>query len=105
MPGLGDPLVRRMRTLAQAHAAFPGQPPKDPDELLGWYETERAHDGAEGGASGISRRQFLKRGAAVGAGVMGASALGWSRPHPAFARDANVVIVGAGLGGLPAPTG
>jgi monoamine oxidase len=101
MPGLGDPLVRRMRTLAQAHAAFPGRPPQDPDELLAWYETQRAHGEGEAAGSGISRRELLKRGAAVGAGVMGASALGWSRPRRAFAnKDANVVIVGAGLGGL-----
>ena len=101
MPGLGDPLVRQMRRLAQAHAAFPGRPPKDREELLRWYESERAREPNETGASGISRREFLQRGAAVGAGAVGASALGLGRPRPAFAkRDANVVIVGAGLGGL-----
>jgi monoamine oxidase len=89
-----------MRTLAQARTAFPGRPPKDPEELLRWYETERAPDDEGPAASGISRREFLKRGAAVGAGVVGASALGWGRPRPAFAKDANVVIIGAGLGGL-----
>ena len=103
MPGLGDPLVRQMRRLAQAHAAFPGRPPKDREELLRWYESERAREPNETGgpgASGISRREFLQRGAAVGAGVVGASALGLGRARPAFARDANVVIIGAGLGGL-----
>ena len=89
MPGLGDPLVRQMRRLAQAHAAFPGRPPKDREELLRWYENERAREPNETGASGISRREFLQRGAAVGAGAVGASALGWGRPRPAFAkRDA-----------------
>jgi monoamine oxidase len=100
MPGLGDPLVRQMRTLAQAHAAFPGRPPKDPEELLSWYETERVREDSDAGAAGMSRREFLKRGAAVGAGAVGASALGWGRPRPAFAQDANIVIIGAGLGGL-----
>jgi len=103
VPGLGDPLVRQMRRLAQAHAAFPGRPPKDREELLRWYESERAREPNETGgpgASGISRREFLQRGAAVGAGVVGASALGLGRARPAFARDANVVIIGAGLGGL-----
>ena len=61
MPGLGDPLVRQMRRLAQAHAAFPGRPPKDREELLRWYESERAREPNETGgpgASGISRREF-----------------------------------------------
>jgi monoamine oxidase len=100
MPGLGDPLVREMRARARAHAAFPGRLPTDPEEPARWHETEWADEKGKVGGSGFSRREFLKRGAAVGAGMAGASALGWGRPRPAFARDANVVIVGAGLAGL-----
>ena len=91
MPGLGSPFVREMRRIAAAHAAFPGTPPRDPAELLGWYEEHLA---------GISRRDFLKKSAVLGAGVAGASMLGWGRARAAFADDVNVVIVGAGLGGL-----
>ena len=52
-PGSGDPLAREMRRLAQAHAAFPGRPPKDPEELLARYKTERPHEDDEPGASSI----------------------------------------------------
>jgi monoamine oxidase len=97
MPGLGDPLVREMRRLAAAHADWSGTPPTDPEELLDRYdarsETARA-------AGGLTRRDFLKTGAVLGAGVAGASVLGWRRATPASAAQANVVIVGAGLGGL-----
>jgi monoamine oxidase len=97
MPGLGDPLIREMRKIAAAHAAFPGDPPGDPEELLGWYETSSR---AASDPSEISRREFLRRSAAVGAGVAGGLAFGWNRARAASAQEANVVIVGAGLGGL-----
>jgi len=100
MPGLGDPLVREMRRIAAAHAAFPGQPPSDPEELLESYESGTTATGPHRHASGITRREFLRRGAAVGVGVAGATALGWSRARPASSQEANVVVVGAGLGGL-----
>lgn len=99
MPGLGDPLVREMRKIAAAHATFPGDPPRDPGELLGWYEATRSAAAADE-PSELSRRDFLRRSAAVGAGVAGALTLGWGRAHPASAQEANVVIVGAGLAGL-----
>src|SRR5215468_9151784 len=97
MPGLGDPLMREMRRIAAAHAAWPGTTPDDPQELLADYDaqSETARD-----ASHLSRRDFLKSGAVLGAGVAGASLLGWRRAAPANAADANVVIIGAGLGGL-----
>ncbi len=100
MPGLGDPLVREMRRIAAAHAAFSGQPPSDPEELLESNESGSSATGSPPRAPGISRREFLRRGAAVGVGVAGATALGWSRAQPTSAQEANVVIVGAGLGGL-----
>jgi len=100
MPGLGDPLVREMRRIAAAHAAFPGQPPSDPEELIESYESGTTATGPHRHASGITRREFLRRGAAVGVGVAGATALGWSRARPASSQEANVVVVGAGLGGL-----
>ena len=101
MPGLGDPLVHEMRRFAAAHAASPGPAPSDPGELLGWYDAREAVAGSEARANEVSRREFLKRGAAVGAGVAGATMLGWGHARPAIgAEGANVVIVGAGLGGL-----
>jgi monoamine oxidase len=100
MPGLGSPFVREMRRIAAAHAAFPGSPPRDPAELLAW-DDERGRTVAEDDSiTSISRRDFLARTAVVGAGVAGATMLGWGRATPANAADANVVIVGAGLGGL-----
>jgi monoamine oxidase len=100
MPGLGSPFVREMRRIAAAHAAFPGSPPRDPAELLAWYDAHTATAFETEATGSISRRDFLRRSAAVGAGVAGASMIGWGRARPAHAADANVVIVGAGLGGL-----
>jgi hypothetical protein len=99
MPGLGSPFVREMRRIAAAHAAFPGSPPRDPAELLSWYD-ERGRVAEDDSITSISRRDFLRRTAVVGAGVAGATMLGWGRARLANAADANVVIVGAGLGGL-----
>jgi monoamine oxidase len=89
-----------MRRIAAAHAAFPGAPPRDPAELLAWYDAHTATTSESEAAGAISRRDFLRRGAAVGAGVAGASMIGWGRARPARAADVNVVVVGAGLGGL-----
>jgi monoamine oxidase len=100
MPGLGSPFVREMRRIAAAHAAFPGTPPRDPAELLAWYDERGAAASEDDSITSISRRDFLRRSAVVGAGVAGATMLGWGRARPANAADANVVIVGAGLGGL-----
>jgi monoamine oxidase len=97
MPGLGDPLVREMRRLAAAHANWPGTPPHDPEELLAGYDDR---SGADREAGQVTRRDFLKTGAVLGAGAAGASILGWRRAAPASAAEANVVIVGAGLAGL-----
>ena len=97
MPGLGDPLVREMRRLAAAHADWSGAPTTDPEELLATCDDPP--DEADR-LSRLTRRDFLKTGAVLGAGVAGASALGWHRASPASAAEANVVIVGAGLGGL-----
>jgi hypothetical protein len=93
MPGLGDPLIREMRKIAAAHAAFPGDPPRDPGELLGWYETVGSA-GAATEQSEISRREFLRRSAVLGAGVAGGLVFGWSRARPASAGT------GAGAGSL-----
>src|SRR5881409_4378496 len=100
MPGLGDPLVSEMRRLAAAHAAFPGVPPPNTEELLERYDGRDAPAATDGIPDPLSRRDFLRRGAAIGAGVAGASVLGWGRAAPALAQSGNVVIVGAGLGGL-----
>jgi monoamine oxidase len=100
MPGLGDPLVREMRRIAAAHAAFPGPPPRDPEELLESHESGSPPAEQVTHAPGISRREFLRRGAVAGAAVAGATALGWTRARPVSAQEANIVIVGAGLGGL-----
>jgi monoamine oxidase len=97
MPGLGDPLVREMRRLAAAHAEWSGAPTTDQQELLAHHDAQRDQ---AAGPSRLTRRDFLKTGAVLGAGVAGASVVGWRRPVPASAAEANVVIVGAGLGGL-----
>ena len=68
MPGLGDPLVREMRRVAAAHSAFPGTPPVDREELLAWYDAQRGEVGAEP-AGTLSRRDLLRAGAALGAGL------------------------------------
>lgn len=110
MPALGSSLVRQMRRLAAAHAAFPGIPPHDPMEVLAWYDARGAVEAVPAGTvrreepdtrgSELSRREFLGRGAVVGAGALAASALSWRGARPARAGYANVVIVGAGLAGL-----
>ena len=49
----------------------------------------------------IGRRELLRRGALLGAGAVAATSLGVARaPRAAAARDASVVVVGAGLAGL-----
>lgn len=107
MPALGSSLVRRMRTLGAAYAAFPGTPPEDPLEVLAWYEAQGAATARVAATAPlaprtpeISRRAFLKRSTAVGAGAFGASVLGWRSARPARAGSGNVVIIGAGLAGL-----
>jgi monoamine oxidase len=101
MPALGSSLVRKMRRLAAAHAAYPGVPPEDPMEVLAWYESGGAATTATAPVvSRMSRRAFLRRSAAVGAGAVGASVLGWRGARPVRAGDGHVVIIGAGLAGL-----
>jgi monoamine oxidase len=102
MPASGSPLVRRLRRLGAAYRAFPGTPPVDPMEVLGWYESRLDTRVAEvrDAPAMFSRRRFLRGGAAVGAGAIGASVLGWSGARRARAGEANVVVVGAGLAGL-----
>ena len=75
--------------MASAYEDAAGSPSNDPLEVLGAFE-------AELGCKVISRR-----GALVGAGGLTAAALGVVRaPSAVAARDASVVVVGAGLGGL-----
>jgi len=73
MPGLGDPLVREMRRIAAAHAAFPGQPPSDPEELLESYELGSPATGSPPHASGISRRTYSTVATLPGLGALGRS--------------------------------
>jgi len=95
MPALGDPLVRELRRLAAVYAATPARPGEHPLEVLERFERSREARGRE-----MSRRAFLARSATLGAGVLSASVLGWRGAPGARAREANVGIVGAGLGGL-----
>jgi monoamine oxidase len=71
-------------------------------EVLAWYETAQGAAAAPTApmVSAMSRRAFLKRSAAVGAGAVGASVLGWRGARPARAGNSNVVIIGSGLAGL-----
>jgi monoamine oxidase len=82
MPGSGSPLAREMRRMAAAHAAAGG--------------------GASAGQPDdrVSRRDVLRAGIVLGAGLAGASAFDWVRPRRAFGDEPNIVIVGAGLAGL-----
>jgi len=66
----------------------------DPIEVVEAYEAARA-------PTLIGRRELLRRGALLGAGAVAATSLGVARaPRAAAARDASVVVVGAGLAGL-----
>jgi monoamine oxidase len=94
MPDLGSPIVRQLRRMASAYQDAVGRPPHDPLEILGAYEAELAR-------KVISRRELLRRGALVGGGTLVGTALGVARaPRAIAARDASVVVIGAGLGGL-----
>jgi hypothetical protein len=89
MPALGSPIVRRLRKMAGAYQDATGSPSNDPLEVLGTYEAE------------LTRTVISRRGALVGAGTLAAAALGVARaPRAVAARDASVVVIGAGLGGL-----
>lgn len=100
MPGLGSPHIRHMRRIAAAHAAWSGRgASRDPEELLACYDGRAAAAPSRSGAATLSRRDLLQRGAVAGAGVLGASVLGFGA-RPARAHDARVVVVGAGLAGL-----
>ena len=94
MPALGSPIVRQLRKMASAYEDAEGAPSIDPAEVLGAYETGRARET-------ITRRELLRRGALVGAGALVATSFGIARATRAVAgRDASVIVVGAGLGGL-----
>ena len=94
MPDLGSPIVRQLRRMASAYQDAAGRPPHDPLEVLGAYEAELARQV-------ISRRELLRRGALVRGGTLVDTALGVARaPRAVAARDASVVVIGAGLGGL-----
>lgn len=102
MPALGSPIVRQARRLAAAYRAFPGPSTTPPSEVLAWFDEQRqaGHVPTASTADLIERREFLRRGAIVGAGALGASMLWSRRPAGAAPTDARVVVVGAGLGGL-----
>lgn len=94
MPALGSPIVRQLRRMASAYEDVEGTPAIDPAEVLGAYETGRAR-------GTITRRELLRRGALVGAGALAATSIGVARASRAVAsRDASVIVIGAGLGGL-----
>jgi monoamine oxidase len=89
MPALGSPIVRQLRRMASAYEDAAGSPSNDPLEVLGAFEAE------------LGRKVISRRGALVGAGTLAAAALGVARaPRAMAARDASVVVIGAGLGGL-----
>ena len=89
MPALGSPIVRQLRRMASAYEDAAGSPSNDPLEVLGAFEAER------------DCKVISRRGALVGAGALAAAALGVVRaPSAVAARDASVVVIGAGLGGL-----
>ena len=94
MPALGSPVVKQLRRMASAYADSERTPSIDPTEVLGRYETGQAE-------GTITRRELLRRGALVGAGALAATSLGIARaPRAAAAKDASVIVIGAGLGGL-----
>jgi monoamine oxidase len=88
--------VRDLRKFAAAYARSQRAHPADREQPFAGPrpEDEAEHEGQ------LGRRDFLKAGAVVGAGVAATSVLGWGRARPAAADDANVVVVGAGLAGL-----
>jgi monoamine oxidase len=89
MPALGSPIVRQFRRMASAYQDAAGSPPHDPLEVLGAFEAE------------LGRKVISRRGAVVGGGALATAALGVVRaPSAVAARDASVVVIGAGLGGL-----
>ena len=112
MPDLGQPLVKEVRRLAAAYTAWPGPDTARPAEVLEWHRDQLAGEfgsrksrRVDGGASrrgaAVTRRQVLGGIAAVGAagaltGMGGGIAAAKSKDPP------QVVVVGAGLGGLSA---
>ncbi len=113
MPDLGQPLVKEVRRLAAAYTAWPGPDSARPAEVLEWHrdqlarglasteEAESDGETARRGEAAITRRQVLGGIAAVGTagaltGMGGGIAAANSKDHP------QVVVVGAGLGGLSA---
>jgi monoamine oxidase len=99
MPALGSPFIRQLRTMAAAYAARTDRSPATVDEVLAEYERQhprRARDQSE-----WSRRAFLQRAGAAGAGLVAAGSLGVGRALPAAAgNQPTVAIVGGGLAGL-----
>src|SRR5215471_814004 len=94
MPALGSPIVRLLRRMASAYHEASGTPAIDSTEVIGAYEAERA-------GRTITRRELLRRGGLLAAGAFAATSLGMARaPWAAAARDASVVVIGAGLAGL-----
>ena len=94
MLALGLPIVRQLRRMANAYQEGAGAPSIDSTEVIGAYEAERA-------GRTITRRELLRRGGLVAAGAFAATSLGIARaPGAAAARDASVVVIGAGLAGL-----
>jgi len=94
MPALGSPIVRQLRMMASAYEDAAGSPSNDPIEVVAVHEADLSNDG-------LSRREFLRRGGLIGAGALAATSLGFARaPRAVAARDASVVVIGAGLGGL-----
>ena len=107
MPALGSPIVREARRLANAYRLFPGPPTSSPSEVLAWYEandpglqTQVRLAIERQDTRSIQRREFLRRGAVLGAGALGGSLLWRSSATAGERAGATVVVVGAGLAGL-----
>jgi monoamine oxidase len=93
MPSLDSPTVRRCRRMASAHHAMRAAVSSDPMEVLAGHEAARsAHE--------ISRRELLRRGAVIGAGLIAATSFDLKNAPSASAQDVSVVVIGAGLAGL-----
>jgi monoamine oxidase len=70
--------------------------------VLAWLDRQERSTSRSIGAAdaGLDRREFLRRGAVIGAGAIGASMMLGRIPAAGAPIDAEVVVVGAGLAGL-----
>src|SRR5688572_20682402 len=74
--------------------------------VMGKHPRDRVHDGAQtDGGADVSRRSFLTKGAAAGAGALALGGTAEAQGNGQAIRwdyTADVVVIGAGVAGLPA---